>query len=117
MPLVVLTKSKRSGEEMVDIMYHMQRYVPKSADGKQFFPILFGGDQLTRERAYHAQDSKLQSSDPLHRLLGLVPKVEDWHTRSVFYQVMFNKLYKASLGDKGTLQQLQLIIGKTYQQK
>lgn len=98
---------------MVDIMYHMQRYIPKSSDGKKFFPLLFGGDQLTRERAYHAQDSKLQSSDPLHRLLGLVPKVEDWHTRSVFYQVMFNKMYnKASIGDKGTLRQLQVIINR-----
>lgn len=52
----------------------------------------FGGDQLTRERAYHAQDTKLQSKDPKSRLVGLVPKVEDWHTRVTFYQVCTHAL-------------------------
>ena len=49
--------------------------------------IYFGGDQLTHERAYHAQDAKLQSKDAKGRLIGLVPKMEDWHTHVVFYQV------------------------------
>ena len=82
----VLTKSEQSTEGMIDIMLHTQEYVPQSSDGRMLH-LLFGGDQLTRERAYHAQDAKLQSKDPKSRLLGLVPKVEDWHTRVTFYQV------------------------------
>ena len=82
----VLTKSEATTEEMIDIMHHIQNYVPQSSDG-QLLPLYFGGDQLTRERAYHAQDAKLQSTDPKGRLIGVIPKVEDWHTRVVFYQV------------------------------
>lgn len=71
---------------MVDIFHYMHRYVPTVSD-EVFVPVLFGGDQLTRERAYHAQDAKLQSSTPICKLLGLVPKCEDWHARTSFYQV------------------------------
>lgn len=87
----VLTKSEQSTEGMIDIMLHTQSYVPQSSDG-QLLPLFFGGDQLTRERAYHAQDAKLQSKDPKSRLVGLVPKVEDWHTRVTFYQVCTHAL-------------------------
>lgn len=85
-PLGVLAKSEQKGEDMVDIMEYIHRYVPTTTNG-DMFPILFGGDQLTRERASNAKDTKLQSSKPIKRLLGLVPKVEDWHTRVVFNQV------------------------------
>ena len=86
MPLGVLTKCENKGEDMVDILHYMHRYVPTVSD-EVFVPVFFGGDQLTRERAYHAQDAKLQSSTPLRKLLGLVPKCEDWHARTSFYQV------------------------------
>ena len=82
----VLTKSEQSTEGMIDVMMHTQSYIPQSSDGR-LLPLFFGGDQLTRERAYHAQDAKLQSKDPKCRLVGLVPKVEDWHTRVTFNQV------------------------------
>ena len=72
---------------MVDIMQFVQQYVPRASNG-DMLPLLFGGDQVTRERATYAQDTKLQSSQPLKRLLGLVSKVEDWHVRGVFHQVM-----------------------------
>ena len=71
---------------MTSFIIIMHRYVPTVSD-KVFVPVLFGGDQLTRERAYHAQDAKLQSSTPICKLLGLVPKCEDWHARTSFYQV------------------------------
>ena len=54
----VLTKSEATTEEMIDIMHHIQNYVPQSSDS-QLLPLYFGGDQLTRERTYHAQDAKL----------------------------------------------------------
>ena len=86
MPLGVLTKCENKGEDMVDILHYTHRYVPTVSD-EVFVPVLFGGDQLTRERAYHAQDAKLQSPTPIRKLLGLVPKCEDWHARTSFYQV------------------------------
>ena len=74
---------------MIDVRHHTQQVcttVPQSSDGR-LLPLYFGGDQLKRERAYHVQDAKLQSKDAKGRLIGLVPKVEDWHTHVVFYQV------------------------------
>ena len=71
---------------MVDIMSYVQRYVAVSSKGDNY-PLLFGGDQLTRERAHNAKDAKLQSADPLKKLQGIIPKIEDWHARFTFYQV------------------------------
>jgi hypothetical protein len=65
---------------MVDILHYAHHYVPTK------YLCLFS-DQLTRERGYHAQDAKLQSPTPIRKLLGLVPKCEDWHARTSFYQV------------------------------
>ena len=82
----VLTKSEQVGDDMIDIMTHIHKYVPQNTDGK-FIPVFFGGGQLTRERAGGALDAQLQASDPLRRLEGVIPKVEDWHALVCFYQV------------------------------
>ena len=126
-------KREQSGEDMVDIMAHLHKYVPKNAAGK-FYPIIFGGDQLTKERATGAQDAKLQSTEQHEKLKGLIPVVEDWHAWMTFYQVckfcynytgssikllfnlqvIWNKLYsKDSIADKGTLAHLQTILRRT----
>lgn len=81
-----MVKSENKTEDMVDIIQHIQQYTPVSSEGK-VAPIFFGGDQLTRERAYHAQEAKAQSGTVLGRLQGVIPKVEDWHTLVTFYQV------------------------------
>lgn len=71
---------------MIDILQHVQQYSPKSEDGR-VYPIFFGGDQLTRERASAAQEAKLQSSTMIGKLRGVIPKNEDWHTLVCLYQV------------------------------
>ena len=71
---------------MIDIMTHIHKYVPQRRNG-EFVPIFFGGDQLTRERAGGALDARLQGSNPLSRLEGVTPKIEDWHALMCFYQV------------------------------
>lgn len=118
---------------MVDIIEVIQQYTPQSKEGK-LSPLFFGGDQLTRERAVHAQEAKSQSSTALGRLQGVIPKAEDWHTLVTFYQVgqiitmqvvalvifflliqvIWLQLYKDdSFMDKGTLKQLQNLINRT----
>ena len=67
------------------------RYVPVTSSGN-IHPLLFGGHQLTRERAYNVKDKKLQSADPLKKIQGIIPKVEDWHARFTFYQVTANTM-------------------------
>lgn len=88
-PLGVLMKREQTGEDMVDIMMHLHKYVPTKAAG-EFYPIFFGGDQITKERATCAQDAKLQSTEQHQKLRGLTPVVEDWHAWMTFYQVSVN---------------------------
>ena len=86
-PLGVLLKAESKTEDVIDILSCVQQYTPIASDGR-FQPILFGGDQLTRERAVHAQERKTQSPDMLARLQEVIPKSEDWHALVIFYRVL-----------------------------
>ena len=80
-------KREQCGEDMVDIMSYLQKYVPRKSTSGDLYPIFFGGDQLTKERAVGAQDAKLQSKDSQRKLKGLLPVIEDWHAWMTFHQV------------------------------
>ena len=54
---------------MIDIIQHLQKYVPKSGSGKMI-PLLLGGDQLSVERGESAQRSRMDSVTPDDRLEG-----------------------------------------------
>lgn len=49
--------------------------------------ILFGGDQLTEERATNVQRAFLDEETEYSRLKGLSPKFEDWHAKVTLYEV------------------------------
>ena len=46
-----------------------------------FRKVLVGGDQLTSVRARSAIKIKTNSQTPCKKLSGIVPVVEDWHTK------------------------------------
>lgn len=50
-------------------------------------PILFGGDQLTTERARTVKNVLSNSDAATSRLEGLVPVTEDWHAKMCLYKV------------------------------
>ena len=56
-------------------------------DATTFFPILFGGDQLTVARMRGTQSLRDTQDKPFDRLEGVHPVVEDWHTRMTFLKV------------------------------
>ena len=84
-------------------MNHHQHYVPKdssqvlftdSETGEEltlyedkFHYILLGGDQLTVERARGSKRVRSNSSRGRDRLEGLLPVVEDWHSKVVLLKV------------------------------
>ena len=87
-PLQVLMKSEQYTEEMIDIMGKYQEYVgPKQGTSDEMITVMFGGDQLTVERAWCVKRAKSQSQSSDLRLDGLHPKIEDWHGLVVFYEV------------------------------
>lgn len=96
-PLGVILKNENRGDDMVEILSHMHRYVPvvqytKSVrvpiTGEEvqvsqasLHQILFGGDQLTSARARGAIRTRMNSLSPIARLGGLIPCAEDWHVK------------------------------------
>lgn len=79
------------------ILQHLHQYVPcvpyterrivsngeeEVIERAKFHPILLGGDQLTTSRARHSIKSKINSQTPLKQLRGIIPVMEDWHTKA-----------------------------------
>jgi len=50
-------------------------------------PLLFGGDQLTEERAINAQRGFLDARNDYEMMQGLKPIYEDWHLKRTLYEV------------------------------
>ena len=88
---------------MVDIMSHINQYVPfKSVNTQVNVPstgesvtlakvymekLLFGGDQLTVARARGAKKTRMNSTSAEKRFDGIIPCVENWHTKPVLLEV------------------------------
>ena len=89
-------------DEMCQILEKAHDYLPSQSievphtlpNGDQFHykdkvyhRTLFGGDQLTVARARSAQCIRANEETAKDRLEGLIPVVEDWHTRVVLLKV------------------------------
>lgn len=94
---------------MVAILTHLHQYVPhvtynetiyisngekETVEKAKMYPILFGGDQLTAARARHSIKAKINSQNPVKQLKGIIPVLEDWHTKANFLGVSQNNYYK-----------------------
>ena len=101
-PLGVLLLDENRLDDMGKIMEHYMTLVPTlfsegqynlpngcslSFDNTRFFPVLFGGDQLTEARMRGTQALRDTQDKPFDRLEGVIPVVEDWHTRMTFLKV------------------------------
>ena len=77
---------------MVEIMTHLQQYVPtvntsqertiSKEESASFYPILVGGDQLTAARARAAIKGEMNGHTHPQALSGIVPAAEDWHAKA-----------------------------------
>ena len=56
-------------------------------DDTRLWEVLFGGDQLTVARIRGTQTLRDTEESPGDRLEGVIPVVEDWHTRMTFLRV------------------------------
>jgi L1 cell adhesion molecule like protein len=105
-PLGVLLKNENVIDDIVDIMDVLHKYVPKirstqtfdvcDQSGRletvdvnidHFHHILIGGDQLTTARIRGSQKVLSNSESGKERLEGLIPVIEDWHTKMTFMKV------------------------------
>ena len=90
---------------MINIAIHVHQYVPIIERDNQIqvttnnvtvdvteyssvlHQVLFGGDQLTAARMRGAKEAKCNSVTAAKRLEGLIPVIEDWHTKVVLLEV------------------------------
>ena len=56
-------------------------------DDTRFHSVLFGGDQLTVTRIRGTQTLRDTQDKAIDRLEGVIPVVEDWHTRMTLMKV------------------------------
>ena len=63
-------------------------------DDTSIFSVLHGSDHLTVARARGAQAMRASHDRPSDHLEGIIPVVEDWHSRMTLMRViLFLKLY------------------------
>jgi len=106
-PLGVQLFNENKTDEMCAIMKALQSYVPKKsynviyhlseefiAQEDCYYPILFGGDQLTACRARGAQLARFNDDTSEERCDGLLPVVEDWHARMTLMRVSLRDTVK-----------------------
>ena len=112
-PLGILPLNENKGDEMVQIMSHLHQYVPSyEYNVSTFIPsinetvvetkavvktTLFGGDQLTSSRGKGALKARVNADSPSSRFDGLLPVMEDWHTKVLFLGVSYNINFECEL--------------------
>ena len=63
---------------------YIQQWGNKSIERAKIHSILFGRDQLT---ARHSIKAKINSQTPAKQLTGIIPVIEDWHTKAKVHGV------------------------------
>ena len=87
---------------MTEILTQLHQYIPQSTyfeekeisngtvekiEKANMHQILLGGDQLTAARSRSAIKAKGNSQTPAKQLQGIIPVMEDWHTKANFLGV------------------------------
>lgn len=92
-PLGVLNKDECKIADMVDVMEEYHKYV--AGDEVPFIIPLYG-DQLSVERAYDAQNARINAESKWDQLQGLHPAIQEWHKRAIILEVRINLFYMKS---------------------
>ena len=120
---MVMSKYENKGGDMIEIVQHYQNnYVPlvqredtvymesigESTTFTASHKLLFGGDQLTVARASSAIRNVGNGNNSSTQLLGLIPVIEDWHTKMTLlsvclYSITKNVHYYIKIGYMETL--------------
>lgn len=103
-PLGILMKNEICYKNMIDIVLHHQKYVPRISstsefssdvsnidpvpvDTTTFHRVVFGGDQLTTARMRGSQLDRVTSDTGVDKLKGVILAFENWLAKVLFLQV------------------------------
>lgn len=87
--LGVLFKNDNLGEDMIDIVRDIHKWVPSTGceEDEIFDRVPVVGDQKTMERGVEAQFSVSNAYSPRRRLEGVFFQLADWHHENKFLGV------------------------------
>ena len=117
-PLGILQLNENHQKDIIEILQRNNRmYVPhhRGVNGSHdpIIRVMFGGDQLTAERARNAQRAVVDGNTQYERIDSLIPKIEDFHAQMNFLDAIFQKFYStSSCGDQGTLYHLRTVLNR-----
>lgn len=98
----IILQNENTNDGIAAILTQIHQYVPQFtyteevciSDGTvekiekaKMHQILLGGDQLTAARARNSIKGKMNSQTPSKQLQGIIPVMEDWHTKANFLGV------------------------------
>ena len=107
-PLGIELKDENKTDEMCVILESIQKYIPAITQSRtvqlpngesiecqetEMWETLFGGDQLTVDRAKGAIDIRYTHESEAERLEGIVPVIEDWHARMALLKVSSSYMF------------------------
>lgn len=74
--------------KLIKILDELHKYVPRCSDEPQKVQqVAFGGDALTAIRTRQGINVRVNSSDSVTALRGMVPFAADWHAKVNFISV------------------------------
>ena len=119
-PLGVLLLNENRIDEMVQILQHIQKYIPTVVQEDNIFipsqeyyvqevntlqhKVLFSGNQLTFARVIGAQIAMSNANNSVKRLHSLIPVIQDWHTEVIHVCEHQSFMYKLSCFHIGDLE-------------
>lgn len=80
--LGIIPENSNTSEGMMHILENLHQYIDETKE-----PTVFGGDQLTEERAHGVQKLRRTATSRESRLDGFLPTAESWHAKMAFLKV------------------------------
>lgn len=94
MPLGIQLKDECKHDELLSILKELQQLSPHSSilhehneTGDILHSVLLGGDQLSSSMARRVTSGRVNSTDSIQSLKGVLPVCEDWHTKLCYLTV------------------------------
>ncbi len=72
---------------VIDIMNHLNAYVPCSSDGSHIHQLPVNGDQLSVERMTHAKRARALAGSQFDQFAGFVESPQEFHKEGILLQV------------------------------
>ncbi|XP_053388276.1 uncharacterized protein LOC128551443, partial [Mercenaria mercenaria] len=109
----LIDASENSSQGMIEILQKVHELTVPHTQDTVIQKVVFGGDVLTNERAFSAQEAMQNNKSPYASLCGIIHRPEGLHRQFNFLQVIYQLFYKENSSmDRGSLYHLRSWINR-----